>query len=187
MVIRPGALQEDDFADFASATPEAPPLSPGSAARDRPLSEDDFAEPAPPTEQPVDHASQAAGGVPAGDAFATVNAAEQAQSDAPSGIGAIDVSSIAQQNVSVPSKALALTEPVFLSTTSAAETDAFAAFSPARASMGEAGAADWGAEAGFGDFAAATDEASLAAKLAAAGVAVSPKVVVRDWCEHLQT
>jgi hypothetical protein len=67
-----------------------------------------------------------------------------------------------------------------------AEPDAFAAFSPARMSTREAGAADWAAEEGFGDFAAATEERDLAAKLAAAGVAVSPRVVVRDWCEQSQ-
>ena len=181
------AVDDDGFADFASAAPKVPPpLSPGSAARDRPLPEHDFAEPAPAAEHGATDKSAAAGSM-AGDAFAVVSAAAEAQPGGPSEAGAIDLSSIAQRHVSVHPRAVAVTETVVLSTSSAAETDAFAAFSSTREGKGEAGAAAWAAEEGFGDFAVATKEDDVAAKLAAAGVAVSPKFVARDWCGHART
>ena len=176
---------EDDFADFASAAPDAPlPLSPGSAARDGPLPEHDFAEPTRAAEHGTLHGFGASiEPAPAGDAFAIVSAAAEAQSEGTSGAGAIDLSHLAEQLDSMQPGTAAVIEPIVLST-SAAEPDAFAAFSPARVSTMGAGAADWAAEEGFGDFATATEERDVAVELAVAGVAVSPRVVVRDWCEH---
>ena len=183
-VLPAAALAEDDFADFSSAAPEAP-SSQATAPRDQPISDDMFAAALPAAEHSGANGGSGADGEPSDAAYAAVSAAAEAREHGADGAPAgFDLFDAAQLDGGVQSAAVITVEPLVSATAEkpAAEHH-FAAFSPTNAAKAATEFDDWGAEEGFGAFATVATNDDIAAKLAAAGVAMSsPKHVTRDWC-----
>lgn len=175
------ALAEDDFADFASAAPEAP-VSQASAPDIQPFSE---GADLPAAEHGANGGSSAADTVPRDAAYAVVSAASEAREHGADGAPAgFDLFDAAQLDGGAQSAAVSTAELLHVTTAEQPEAeDLFAAFSPTNAAKAATEIDDWGVEEGFGAFATVATNDDIAAKLAAAGVAVSsPKRVTRDWC-----
>ena len=177
------ALADDDFADFTSAAPEAP-RSPAAGLRDQAISEDVFAATLPAAEHGANGGSGADGNEPSEDAYAVVSAASEAREHGPNADAGAEMIDVDQLYRSQIPAAVVVAEPLMLATARQPEAeDVFAAFSPTNAIKSGTEFDDWGAEEGFGAFETVSATNDVAAKLSAAGVAVSsPKRVTRDWC-----